>query len=202
MRQHLKVPESDRHTVQYRRISLVLKITAEVFWDEMPFRSTANTQGFQKEKGRDGLTQCGNSYQLLFWVGVYEHSLQQWTWLDSLKYLKIKSWKKRNSFKTNTEAPNEIMDLVNDSKRLLKPLSEKLMEGKKLKNFVMDRSSRQQPNLLINLNIIKRKAMRNYVVLMWCNRNFMPPLKYSCQKIKSETKWFWNLPISKDRETC
>lgn len=58
------------------------------------------------------------------------------------------------------------MDLVNDSKRLLKPLSEKLMEGKKLKNFVMDRSSRQQPNLLINLNIIKRKAMRNYVVLM------------------------------------
>lgn len=59
------------------------------------------------------------------------------------------------------------MDLVNDSKWLLKPLSEKLMEGKKLKeNFVMDRSGQQQPNLLINLNIIKREAMRNYVVLM------------------------------------
>lgn len=67
----------------------------------------------------------------------------------------------------NTETPNEITNLVNESKWLLKPLSEKLMEGKKLKeSFVMDRSSRQQLNLLINLNIIKRKVTRNYVVLM------------------------------------
>lgn len=51
-----------------------------------------------------------------------------------------KKLKKRNNFKTNT-IPNEIMDLVNDSKWLLKSLSEKLIEGKKLKgNFIMDRS--------------------------------------------------------------
>lgn len=61
------------------------------------------------------------------------------------------------------------MDLVNGSKWLLKPLREKLMEGKikKLKgNFIMDRSGGQLPNPLINLNTIKRKMTRNYVVLI------------------------------------
>ena len=52
-----------------------------------------------------------------------------------------KKLEKRNNFKTNTVTPNEIMNLVNDSKWLLKPLSEKLMERKKLKgNFIMDSS--------------------------------------------------------------
>lgn len=55
------------------------------------------------------------------------------------------------------------MDLVNGNKQLLRPLSEKLMEGGKIKeNFIVDRSGRQLPNPLINLNIIKRNMTRNY----------------------------------------
>ena len=71
--------------------------------------------------------------------------------LCRFKIFQNKKLKKRNNFKTNTIS-NEIMDLVNDSKWLLKSLSEKLIEGKKLKgNFIMDRSGWQFLNPLINL---------------------------------------------------
>ena len=93
-------------------------------------------------------------------------------------FVQNKKLKQRNNFKTNI-APNEIMDLVNDSKWLLKSLSEKLIEGgKKLKgNFIMDRSGWQLRNPLINLNVIKRKTIRKYAVLIWCERKFTPHVK-------------------------
>ena len=47
-----------------------------------------------------------------------------------LNFFQNKKLKQRKNFKTNT-TPNEIMDLVNDSKWLLKSLREKLIEGKK-----------------------------------------------------------------------
>ena len=51
--------------------------------------------------------------------------------LCRFKVFQNKNLKKRNNYKTNTTILNEIMDLVEDSKWLLKPLIEKLIRGEK-----------------------------------------------------------------------